>query len=118
MTDPLNQPTDPANRDAENEKIPSVSSLASADRQAGMSPEMAPPDTLSADKRGGVPELDVDPEGRPSDSEGYAPSANPDSPELTDTPGITEVSPDATSQEIEAHGSLPDGPQRVNQQIV
>lgn len=65
-----------------------------------------------------VPELDLDPEGRPSDSEGYAPAANPDSPELTSAPGITEISPDATSQKIDESGNLPDGPQRVNQQIV
>lgn len=45
--------------------------------------------------------------------EGYAPASNPDSPELDDTPGITEIPKDATSEDIEAMSHHGKGPERL-----
>ncbi len=46
--------------------------------------------------------------------EGYAPASNPDSPNLDDTPGITEIAPDATSEQMESISSQNQGPERLN----
>lgn len=121
MSDSLKPSSTGKSRDEANEKIPSIAPTPSEARSAHppeTAPSSQPGQTYPDDGQDQVPSLDIDPELAVTEAEGYAPYSNPDSPEVSGIPGITEVAPDSTAREIEEQGEHPEGPQRPNQQLV
>lgn len=93
----------PKHQDAlANEKIPSA-----GPRQADEPGPLEPAEPLDSRPAAQSPHV-----------EGYAPTGNPDNPEFGDSPGITELPEDATSEDIDELRGRNQGPERVNQQIV
>src|SRR5690242_2338211 len=82
------------------DKVPSRPMTGPGEAQPSKPPEVtAPPEASQQSGADAVPVLPIDPEGL-TGNEAYGPPENPDSPELTGLPGITEISPDADSEEI------------------